>query len=97
MARKLPELKETSSDKAGVEWLVLGWVISPDRGFTVNLSVVRWVRLEGSSKLFMATVWNEGSGLVLGTVEVQRLTDEIDKLVTLLAADHLIANPPRGR
>jgi hypothetical protein len=97
MARKLPELKLTDGAGKGEEWLALSWVLFPDRGLTMELSVLRWVRLDGSNKLFMAKVWQAGNGIVFGKVEAKWLTDEVDKLVTRLAADYLTANPPRAR
>jgi len=43
LARKLPELKRAKADDASAEWLVLSWIILPDRGATMDLSVKRWV------------------------------------------------------
>jgi hypothetical protein len=61
----------------------------------MQLSVLRWVRLEDTNKQIFATVWKAGSGITSGNVPEKTLTEEVEGLVSRLALDYLRANPPR--
>ena len=93
LRRKVPELKLLKSDET--DWVLLSWIILPGKAATLELSVLRWVRIEASNKQIFATVWNASGGLYSSNVPEKTLTEAVEGLVNRLALDYLRANPPQ--
>ena len=85
LSRDAPDLSLASTAKASV-WLELN-VSGSELGAAYELSVYRWVKVQGTGDEIVATVWSQAT-YIFGYSSDDVAKRSLDKLLTRFAADY---------
>ena len=90
LGRDIRELKIARTLEDTPNWLQTTYIIT-DRCGTIQLAVLRWVRLLGTNTEMMAKIWSDERALI-GPVTLTQIKKAHEDLLMSFAADYIRAN-----